>query len=140
MRIHALDDFKEYRLYWDVTELGKDGNKLPTALQFTTSVKQSLYRPLGFQEFEVPRIATESAHESGNGCQPRAPAAFTPRNILDTHFCYRLSRPQGHSATRRVKSTINPNYPIGNRTRNLLACTAVIMASLLVYFSYIRFK
>ena len=33
------------------------------------------------------------------------------------HFCYRLSRPHGHSATRIVKSTKNRSYPSGNRTR-----------------------
>jgi len=33
---------------------------------------------------------------------------FTPAgDIPDTHFCYRLSRPQGHSATRRIKSVQN---------------------------------
>ena len=30
------------------------------------------------------------------GCQPYAPAAFTPRNVPGTHFHYGLSRPQGH--------------------------------------------
>jgi hypothetical protein len=27
---------------------------------------------------------------------------FTPRKILGTHFCYRLSRRQGHSAAGRI--------------------------------------
>ena len=35
------------------------------------------------------------------GCQPYAPAAFTPRNILGTHFHYGLSRPQGRGLVGR---------------------------------------
>jgi hypothetical protein len=42
-------------------------------------VKQSLYRPWGFQEVEAPRISRRSAHE---GCQPYAPAALTPQEIF----------------------------------------------------------
>jgi hypothetical protein len=47
------------------------------------------------------------------------------RNIPGTHFCLRLSRPQGHSATERIMSTKNSNDTIGNQTRNLPACSAV---------------
>jgi len=35
------------------------------------------------------------------GCQPYAPAAFTPRDIPGTHFHYGLSRPQGHGSVGR---------------------------------------
>jgi len=47
------------------------------------------------------------------GCQPYAPAAFTPGNAPDTHFCWRLSRPQGHSAIGRIMSMKNPMTPAG---------------------------
>jgi len=40
-------------------------------------------------------------------------------NIPDTHFCYRLSQPQGHSAAGRIMSMKNSNDTIGNRTRDL---------------------
>jgi hypothetical protein len=30
---------------------------------------------------------------------------FTPRKISGTHFCWRLNRPQGHSASGRIRST-----------------------------------
>jgi hypothetical protein len=33
-------------------------------------------------------------------CQP----PFTPKNIPGAHFCWRLSLPQGHSATGRIRS------------------------------------
>ena len=36
-----------------------------------------------------------------------------------------LSRPQGHSATKRVLSLKNSNNKIGNRTRNLPVCSVM---------------
>ena len=46
-------------------------------------------------------------------------------NISGTHFCYRLSRPQSHSAAGRIMSMKGSNDTIENRTRDLLACSAV---------------
>jgi hypothetical protein len=46
-------------------------------------------------------------------------------NIPGTHFCKRLSRPQGHSAVGRIMSMKSSNDTIGNRTRDLPACSAV---------------
>ena len=46
---------------------------------------------------------------------------YPPRNIPGTHFCQRLSRPQGHSAAGRIMSMENMNDTIGNRTRDLPA-------------------
>jgi hypothetical protein len=45
---------------------------------------------------------------------------FTPRKIPVTHFCYRLSRPQGHSAAGRIRSIEKSNDLIRNRTRDQL--------------------
>jgi hypothetical protein len=50
---------------------------------------------------------------------------YPPWEIPGTHFCYRPSRTQNHSATGRIKSTKNPKDPIGNQTRDLTACSAV---------------
>jgi hypothetical protein len=49
---------------------------------------------------------------------------FTPRKIPGTHFCQRLSRPQGHtrSAAGRIRSIAKSNDLIKNRTRHLPAC------------------
>jgi len=44
--------------------------------------------------------------------------------IPGIHFCYRLSQPQGHSANGRIMSMKNSNI-MGNRTRDLPACSAV---------------
>ena len=43
-------------------------------------------------------------------------------NILGTHFCQRLSQPQGHGAAGRFMSMKNSNDTIGNRTRDLPIC------------------
>jgi len=52
---------------------------------------------------------------------------FPPRDILATHFCYRLSRPppKDRSAAEKIKSKKSPNDTMGNRTRNLPACREV---------------
>ena len=46
-------------------------------------------------------------------------------NIPGTHFCQRLSRPQGHNAAGKIMSVKNSIYNIGIRTLDLLACSAV---------------
>ena len=50
---------------------------------------------------------------------------YPPGNIPGTHSCWRLSRPQGHSAAGRIMSMKNSNDTIGNRTRELPTCSAV---------------
>ena len=50
---------------------------------------------------------------------------YLPGNIPGTHFCQRLSRLQGHSAGRRNMSIKISSGTIGNRTRDLPACSAV---------------
>ena len=50
---------------------------------------------------------------------------YSPGNIPGTNFCYRLSRPQGHSAAGRIVSMKNSNDTIGNLTRDLATCSAV---------------
>jgi hypothetical protein len=52
------------------------------------------------------------------GCQPHAPAAFTPRDILGTHFHEGLSRPRGHGLVGRKYVTENSSDTTGNRSRD----------------------
>jgi hypothetical protein len=48
-----------------------------------------------------------------------------PRNIPGAHFCYRLSRPQGHNPAGRVRPIEKSNDLIGNQTQDLPACSTV---------------
>jgi hypothetical protein len=50
---------------------------------------------------------------------------ITLRKTPGTHFCYRLSRLQGHSAAGRIRQTEKSNDLTGNRTRDLPACSIV---------------
>jgi hypothetical protein len=89
-----------------------------TALRGINNVKQkqSYYRPGGFQEVEAPRFY-DNRHMKWQGCQPYAPAAFTPGNINGTHFCWRRSRPQGRSTAERIMP--KSSDAIWNRSRDL---------------------
>jgi hypothetical protein len=51
---------------------------------------------------------------------------YPPGNIHGTHFRWRLSEPQGHSADGRIMSTENANDSIGNRNHDLPVCGAVL--------------
>jgi hypothetical protein len=51
-------------------------------------------------------------------CRP----LFTPRKILVTHLCQRLSRPQDHSQAGWIMSIEKSTELFGNRTCGLLAC------------------
>ena len=50
---------------------------------------------------------------------------YPPGIIPGTHFCKRLNQPQGHSVARRIMSLKYSNDTIGNRTRDLPACSGV---------------
>jgi len=70
-------------------------------------------------------MSRQSAHEGGKFASPTHRLTLPPENIPDTHFFWRLSRPLGHSAAGGIVSMKNSNDTIGNRTRDLPACSAV---------------
>jgi hypothetical protein len=84
-----------------------------------------LDRPWGLQEVGASRVFRQSAHEDGKGVSPKHRPPLSPREIPGTHFCYRMSRPHGHSAARRVRSMKNLKDPTGNRTRDVPAYSAL---------------
>ena len=82
---------------------------------------KGLCRPLGLQELEACRISTKSAYEDDKAVNPmyRSPLKLpSPGDTTGTHFCYKLSRSQGHSDAERIESLKNPKDHIGNRTRD----------------------
>jgi hypothetical protein len=81
-------------------------------------VKQkACYKPRGFQQVEAPRLG-------GKVISPTHRPSLPPGGTPGSNFYYTLSRPQGHSAAGRIMSLKNLTDPIGNRTRNLPACSA----------------
>src|SRR5215470_10409421 len=91
-------------------------------------VKQSRYRPgrpLGFQEVEAPRFLDNRHMKVVRLSALRTGRLYAPGNIPATHFCSRLSRAQGHSATETIMSMKNSNDIIGNRPHGLPVCSAV---------------
>jgi hypothetical protein len=71
----------------------------------------------------LPHFLDNRLTDGGEVSPTRRPA-FTPGKIPGTHFCWRLSRLQGHSAAGRIRS-IEKSDDIGNRTRDLSACSIV---------------
>ena len=83
---------------------------------------QAYYRPLGFQEAEAPRYLDSRHMKVVRLSGLRTGRLYSPGNILGTHLCYWLIRPQGHSEAGRM-SMKNSNDPIGNRTRGISSAT-----------------
>ena len=78
----------------------------------------------GFQEVEAHRFQ-DSRHTKVVMSALRTGRLYSPVNIPGTHFCWRLSQLQGHSAARRNMSMKNSSDMIGDRTRDLPVCSAV---------------
>jgi hypothetical protein len=87
-------------------------------------VKQSHYRPGQARRVTggwSSQISRQSAHVSAlcTGC------LYPPGIIPGTHFCQRLSQPQGHSVVRRIMSLKNTSNTNRNRTCDSPACSTV---------------
>ena len=86
---------------------------------------QAYYRSRGFQEFRSPRFL-DSRHVKVVTLSVADTLYLYPRgNVPDTHFYWRLSRPQGNNAAEGILSMKSSNYTIGNRTCFLQACSLV---------------
>ena len=69
------------------------------------------------------RRTNSTAQEDGKVVSLTNRSHLPPGNPPGTHFFYRLSRPQGHSAIGRIMSVKNSNDTIGNRTSDLQICS-----------------
>jgi len=92
--------------------------------QLQNKVKQSLDRQRKFQEVWGPWFQESRQVKVVRLTVLRTGRIYSPGNIPGTHFCSRLSRPQGHSEAGRIMSMWNSNDTIGNRTRDLPACSS----------------
>jgi hypothetical protein len=57
--------------------------------------------------------------------------SFAPMKIPGTHFCYRMSRPQGHRAAEWIRSIKKSSHLIGNRTCDFPVCSTVPQPTML---------
>jgi hypothetical protein len=101
---------------------------LITVHEVKAKVKRSHYRP--GQVLRVPRgwgsqISRQLTYESSKVASLTHRPSLSSGNISGTHFCYRLSRPQGRSAAQRIMSIKNSNDTMGNRSRDIPICSAV---------------
>jgi hypothetical protein len=81
----------------------------------------------------LPHFVDSPFTDGGQGVNLRRwPAGLSPRKIPGTDFYYRLSRPHGHIAAARIRSFEQRNDLIGNRTRDIPACSIVPQPTMLL--------
>ena len=109
----------------DSNELVNNGYNIPNV---KVKVKQSHYRSgqaLRFPRSWVSQISRQSAHEGGRVVSPNHRPPVPPRKYSWYSFLLEAEPTQGHSAAGRILSVKNSNDNIGNRTRDLPACSTV---------------
>ena len=74
-------------------------------------------RKLGFPDFMT------TAQDGGKFVSFTHRPPLPPGNASGTHFCWRLIRPQGHSAAGRIMSMKNSNDTSWDRTSGLPICS-----------------
>ena len=79
----------------------------------------------GLRVVEAPTISRQSRHIQVTRLSALCSDRFYPsEDTPGTYFCWRMRRPQSRSAAGRTMSMKNHNDPVGNRTRDLPACSA----------------
>jgi hypothetical protein len=105
-------------------EMGSE-HPISDTLFIWVDTEQQTLRPWGFQEVKATRFQ-DSRHMKVVWLSALLTGRlYPPGNIPGTNFYWRLSQPQGHSSAGRIMSMKNSSDTIGNRTRDLRACSAV---------------
>jgi hypothetical protein len=78
------------------------------------AIRTQTWRPLVLQEVEPPEFLDNWHMKVVRLSSLRTSRLYPPGDVPGTHFCYRLSQPQGHSATGRIKSMKSSNDPFTN--------------------------
>ena len=81
--------------------------------------------PEGSRKLRFPDLMT-TAQDGGKVASLTHRLPLPPGNATGTHFCWRLNRPQVHSAIGRVMSMKNSNDTIWNRTSDRPICNAIL--------------
>jgi len=84
-----------------------------------------LDKPRGFEEVEALRFQNSQHMKVVRLSALCTGRLYPPGNIPGTHFCQGRSQPRGHSLAGSIMSMKNSIDTIGNRTRDLPACSAV---------------
>jgi hypothetical protein len=100
------------------TKFGRRGDQATWICVRKAVQLQAWSGPEGFRKFSFPDYMT-TAQDGGKVVDLTHRPPLTPGNAPGTHFCYRLSRPQGHSAIGRIMSKKNSNDTIWNRNSDL---------------------
>jgi hypothetical protein len=79
--------------------------------------------PYGCETSRLPHFLDNQLTDYGEVVSLTRLPPITPRKIPGTHFCQRLSQPQGHTAARWIRSIEKSNGLIRNRIRDLPACS-----------------
>jgi hypothetical protein len=81
-------------------------------------------RPTGLWDIAHPKILSRLT-DGGKIVSLMHWPPFSPTKIPGTHFCYRLSQPQGHSAAGRIWSIEKFTTSLGIEPGDLLPCSMV---------------
>jgi hypothetical protein len=77
---------------------------LPGKLKKNHNPITGLQGPLRCQEYEAPRFQDNRHMKEVVLSALRTGRFYPPGKIYGTHFCWRLNRPQGHSAAGKIMS------------------------------------
>jgi hypothetical protein len=97
-------------------------NSVPSKSKSKAVPLQVWNGPEGSRKLRFPDFVT-TAQDGGKVVSLTHRPHLSPGNNPGTHFCWGLSRPQGHSAIGRIMSTEKSNDTIWNRTSDLPICS-----------------